>query len=90
MIEPTTDLPIAPELVNCRKTFQVSPGTHVKLKDYETSSRGKHDSKAAALLKSRALHTRWTSCSFVCMYLRRCGPPVTGRSTSGRSASSTT
>lgn len=55
MIEPTTDFPIAPELVNCRKTFQVSPGTHVKLKHYETSSRGKHDSKAAALLKIESL-----------------------------------
>jgi PPK2 family polyphosphate:nucleotide phosphotransferase len=55
MIEPIVDLPIAPEAMDYRKSFQIVPGTHVKLKDYETGSKGKHEQKAAALLRIESL-----------------------------------
>ncbi len=55
MIEPTVDLPIAPEQMNYRKSFQISPGTKVKLKDHDPSSKGEHEQKAAALLQIESL-----------------------------------
>jgi PPK2 family polyphosphate:nucleotide phosphotransferase len=55
MIEPTVDIPVAPELMDYRKSFQVLPGTHVKLKHYEASSKGKHEQKAAGLLRIESL-----------------------------------
>lgn len=55
MIEPTVDLPIAPEQMNYRKRFQILPSTHVKLNNYESAYKGKHEQKAAALLQIESL-----------------------------------
>jgi PPK2 family polyphosphate:nucleotide phosphotransferase len=55
VIEPIVELPIAPEEMDYRKSFQILPGTHVKLKDHETSFKGKHERKAAALLRIESL-----------------------------------
>jgi PPK2 family polyphosphate:nucleotide phosphotransferase len=55
MIEPTVDLPIAPEAMDYRESFQILPGAHVKLKNYESASKGKHQQKAAALVRIESL-----------------------------------
>ncbi|MEO8735843.1 MAG: polyphosphate kinase 2 family protein, partial [Edaphobacter sp.] len=55
MTKSTVDIPIATEQMNYRKSFQILPGTHVKLKNYETACKGKHEQKAAALLKIESL-----------------------------------
>jgi polyphosphate kinase 2 (PPK2 family) len=55
MIEPTVAMPLAPEEMDYRKSFQIVPGTHVKLKNYGTACKGKHEERAAALLRIQSL-----------------------------------
>jgi PPK2 family polyphosphate:nucleotide phosphotransferase len=55
MIEPTVDLPIASEAMNYCKSFQILPGAHVKLNNYESAFKGKHEQKAAALVRIESL-----------------------------------
>jgi PPK2 family polyphosphate:nucleotide phosphotransferase len=55
MIEPTVDIPVAPEVMDYRKRFQVLPGAHVKLKHYDASFKGKDEQKAAGLLRIESL-----------------------------------
>jgi PPK2 family polyphosphate:nucleotide phosphotransferase len=63
----TVDIPIAKDQMNYRKSFQIMPGTHVKLKNFESAYKGKDEQKAAGLLKIEGLEYAMDKLQF-CLY----------------------
>jgi PPK2 family polyphosphate:nucleotide phosphotransferase len=63
----TVDIPIAKDQMNYRKSFQIMPGTHVKLKNFESAYKGKDEQKAAGFLKIEGLEYAMDKLQF-CLY----------------------